>query len=78
MSGTCLQKVPTIPEWNDFMQLARKVNNKETVLVTFLSFINSPPTEYSNVHTKLQYALKSKQDIGAIVCYVRPAFVLKG
>ena len=57
MSGKWLQEVepipevPTIPEWKGFMKLVSKVINKETTSVTFLSFINSPPNEYSTVHS---------------------------
>ncbi len=76
MTGKWLQEteptseVPTVPEWKGFMQLSSKLINKETTSVTFLPFINSPPSEYSTIRTALQYALKNCQEIGATVCFV--------
>lgn len=63
-------EVKPIPEWKAFMQLASEVINTERSSVTFLPFINSPPNEYSTVHTALQYASKSCQKIGATLCFV--------
>lgn len=76
MSGKWLQEVehtaevPTIPEWKGFMQMVSKIINKEKTSVTYLPFINSPPNEYSTVHTSLQYALNNSQEAGATVCFV--------
>jgi hypothetical protein len=44
--------------------------NKERTSVSFLPFINSPTNEYSTIHTALQYAYKSSQEIGAPLCFV--------
>ena len=63
-------EVPAIPEWKGFMQFASNIIDGERSAVTFLPFINSPPSDYNTVYTALQYAANDSQQQGAAICFV--------